>query len=96
MGVIKAGRMRCAKVVAFVGAMRNLYRDLVGKPEGERPVGRPTGKFEDKVKVDFKEMGWSGVDCINLAQDNDTCVSSEHENENSGSVKCVKFDKLRN
>jgi len=58
MGVIKAGRMRCVKVVAFVGAMRNLYRDLVGKPEGERPVGRPRGKFEDNVEVDLKEMGW--------------------------------------
>jgi hypothetical protein len=87
MGVIKAGRMRRAKVVAFVGAMRNLYRDLVGKPEGERPVGRPTGKFEDNVKVDLKEMGWYGVDCINLAQDNDTCGSREHGNETSGLIK---------
>jgi hypothetical protein len=78
--------------VAFVGAMRNLYRDLVGKPERERPVGRPACKFEDNVKVDITEMGRYGVSWINLAQDNDTCVSSEHVNETSGSIKCVKID----
>ena len=59
MGVIKAGRMRRAKVVAFVGAMRNLYISLVGKPEGERPFGRPTGKCEDNVKVDVTK--WDGM-----------------------------------
>lgn len=84
--------MRCAKVVAFIGAMRNLYRDLVRKPEGERPVGRPTGKFEDNVKVDLKGMGWYCVECINPAQDNDTCVSCEHGNETSGLIKCGQFD----
>jgi len=78
--------------VAFVGAMRNLYRDLVGKPERERPVGRPAGKFEDNVKVGIKEMGWYSVSWINLAQDNDTCISSEHVNKTSGSIKRVKFD----
>jgi len=91
MGAIKAGRMRCTKVVAFVGAMRNLYGDLVGKPEGEGPVGRPRGKSEDSVKVDLKEMGWYGVGWINVAQD-DTCVSCEHGNETSGSIKCGNLD----
>jgi len=67
--------------------LQNVYRDLVGKPEGERPVGRPRGKFEDSVKVVLKEMGWYGVGWINLAQD-DTCVSCEHRNETSGSIKC--------
>ena len=63
----------------------------MGKHEGERPVGRSRGKFEDSVKVRLKEMGRYGVGWINLAQD-DTCVSCEHWNEISGSIKCGKFD----
>jgi hypothetical protein len=50
---------------------RDVYRVLVGKPEGKRPLGRPSRKWEDNVKMDFKEVGWAGMDCIDLAQDRD-------------------------
>jgi hypothetical protein len=48
-----------------------LYRVLVGKPEGKRPLGRPMRKWEDNIKTDLREVGCGGVDWIELAQDRD-------------------------
>jgi len=50
---------------------RGVYRVLVGKPEGERPLGRPSRKWEDNIKMDLKEVGWAGLDWIDLAEDRD-------------------------
>jgi hypothetical protein len=50
---------------------KNAYRSLVGKPEGKRPLGRPRRKWEDNIKMDFRETGWGGMDWIELAQDSD-------------------------
>jgi len=44
---------------------------VVGKPEGKRPVGNPTLRWEDNIKMDHKETGWEGVDWIRLAKDRD-------------------------
>jgi hypothetical protein len=44
-------------------------RVLVGKPEGKRPLGRPTRRWEDNNKMDLREIEWGGKDRINLAQD---------------------------
>jgi hypothetical protein len=49
----------------------NAYRDLVGKPEGKRPLGRPRRRWEDNIRIDLREIGWGGVDWIDLAQDRD-------------------------
>jgi hypothetical protein len=49
--------------------MRNAYRIVVGKPEGKRPLGRPTRRWEDNIKMDLREIGCSGMDWINLARD---------------------------
>jgi hypothetical protein len=46
---------------------RGAYRVLVGKPEGTRPLGRPRRKLEDNIKMDLREVGWGGVDWIDLA-----------------------------
>jgi hypothetical protein len=54
-----------------MGATRNAYRILVGKPEGKRPLGRPRRRWVDKIKIDLRETGWDGVDWIELAQDRD-------------------------
>jgi hypothetical protein len=43
----------------------------VGKPEGKRPLGRPRRKWEDNIRMDLREMGWGGMDWIDLAQDRD-------------------------
>ena len=50
---------------------RNVYRDLVGKPEGKRPLGRPIRKWEDNIKMDFREVGCDPGDWIALAEDRD-------------------------
>jgi hypothetical protein len=44
---------------------------LVGNPEGKRPLGRPRRRWEDNVKMVFREIGWDGMDWIDLAQDRD-------------------------
>jgi hypothetical protein len=43
----------------------------VGKPEGNRPLGRPRHKWVDNIKMDLLDLGWSGVDWFGLAQDRD-------------------------
>jgi hypothetical protein len=53
------------------GETRNAYRILVGKAEGKRPLGRPRRKWVDNIKIDLREIGWDGVDWIDLAQDRD-------------------------
>jgi len=50
---------------------RGIYRVLVGKPEGKRPLGRPRHKWEDNIKMDLHEVGCGGMDWIELAQDRD-------------------------
>jgi hypothetical protein len=54
-----------------MGDTRNAYRILVGKPEGKRPLGRPRRRWVDNIKMDFTEIGWDGVDWIELAQGRD-------------------------
>jgi hypothetical protein len=50
---------------------RNAYRIFVGKPEGRRPLGRPRCRWVDNIKMDLREIGWDGVDWVDLAQDRD-------------------------
>jgi hypothetical protein len=69
--MIKSRRMRWAGHVARMGATRNAYRILVGKPEGRRPLGRPRRRWVDNIKMDLREIGWDDVDWIDLAQDRD-------------------------
>jgi len=47
---------------------RGVYRVLVGKPEGKKPLGRPRRRWEDNIKMDLQEVGCGGVDRIKLAQ----------------------------
>jgi hypothetical protein len=57
--------------VARMGQERKVYRVLVGKPEGKRPLGRPRRRWEDGVRMDLREIGLGGADWIRLAQDRD-------------------------
>jgi hypothetical protein len=50
---------------------RNVYRVLVGEPEGKGPLERPRHRWEDRVKMDLREPGCRGVEWIHLAQDRD-------------------------
>jgi hypothetical protein len=54
-----------------MGERRGAYRALVGKREGKRPLGRPRRRWEDNIKMDLREVGWGGMDWINLAHDRD-------------------------
>jgi hypothetical protein len=69
--MMKSRRMRWAGHVARRGAKRNAYRILVEKPEGKRPLGRPRRRWMDNIKMDLREVGWDGMDWIDLAQDRD-------------------------
>jgi hypothetical protein len=51
-----------------MGERINVYRVLVGKPEGNRPLGRPTRRWEDNIKIYIQEVGSWGVDWIEMAQ----------------------------
>jgi hypothetical protein len=66
--VIKSRRMRWEGHVARMGEGRGVYRVLVGRPEGKRPLGRPRRRWEDDIKMDLREMGISGANWIQLAQ----------------------------
>jgi hypothetical protein len=54
-----------------MGDTRNAYRLLVGKPEGKRPPGRRRRRWVDNIKKDLREIGWDGMDWIELAEDMD-------------------------
>jgi hypothetical protein len=69
--MIKSRRMKCARHVARIGEKRNAYRILVGNPEEKRPVGRPRPRWVDNIKMDHREIGWDGMDRIDLAQNRD-------------------------
>jgi len=69
--VIKSRRMRWAGHVARMGEGRGVYRVLVGKPEGRRPLGRPRRKWEDNIRMDLREVGCGCADWMELAQDRD-------------------------
>ena len=69
--VIKSRRMRWAGHVARMGEERGVYRVLVGKPEGKRPLGRPRRRWVDNIRVDLQEVGCGYMDWIGQAQDRD-------------------------
>jgi hypothetical protein len=67
--IIKSRRIRWAGHVARMGEKRNVYRLLVGKSEGKRPLGRQRRRWTDNIKMDLLEIGLNVVDWIGLAQD---------------------------
>jgi len=67
--VIKSRRMRWAGYVARMGEERGVYRVLVGKLEGRRPLGRPRRRWVDNIRMDLQEVGCGYIDWIGLAQD---------------------------
>jgi len=69
MRVIK-WRMRRAGHVARTGEEKGVYRVLVGKPEGRRPLGRP--RWVDNIRMDLQEVGCVYMDWIGLAQDRES------------------------
>jgi hypothetical protein len=63
--------IRMGRACSTNGEKRNAFRIMVGKPEGKRPLGRPKCRWVDNIKLDLREIGWDGMDWIDLAQDRD-------------------------
>jgi hypothetical protein len=59
-----SGRMKWVGYIVCMGEIRNVYKILIGKPEGKRPLGR-------HIRTNLSEIGWKGVDWMYLAQDRD-------------------------
>jgi hypothetical protein len=75
-----------------MGESRGTYKALVRKPAGRRPLGRPRHTWEDNIKMDLQEVGWGGLDWMDLAQHKGQVVGScEYGDEPSGSIKCGEF-----
>jgi hypothetical protein len=68
---IKSRRMRWVGHVAYMGEGMKVYKVLVGKPEGKRPLGRPRCRWDDGIRMDLREIGWGSAEWIQLAQDGD-------------------------
>jgi hypothetical protein len=66
---IKSGRMRWAGHVSRMGEGIGVYRGLIGRPEGKRPLGRPRRRWEDNIKIDLREIRIDGANWIWLVQD---------------------------
>jgi hypothetical protein len=69
--IMKSRSMRWARHVARMGEKKNVYRLLVGKPQGNRPLGRPRHRWVDNIRMDLVEVGRGDVDWFDLAQDKD-------------------------
>jgi len=67
--VIKSRRMRWVGHVACMGERRGVYKVLVGKPEGKRLRGRPRRRWEDNIKMALLEVGFEGMDGIDVPED---------------------------
>jgi hypothetical protein len=87
--------------VALMGEERRVYKVLVGKPEGKRPLGRPRRRWEaprrrweDGIRMDLREIGLGGVDWIRLAQDRDRvagCCECGDEPSGSCATELVSY-----
>jgi hypothetical protein len=69
--LIKSRRMRLAGHVTLMGEKRNAYRIFAGKPEGKTPLDRPRLWRVDNIKIDLREVGWDGVEWVDMGQDRD-------------------------
>jgi hypothetical protein len=85
--MINSRRMRWAGHVPRMEEKRNAYRILVEKPEGKRPLGRPTRRWVDNIKIGLREIGWCGLDRSGSGWGR-VEGSCEHDDEPSGSIKC--------
>jgi hypothetical protein len=67
--VNKSRRMRWVGNMARMGDKRGAYRILVGRTEGRRPLGRPRRRWEDNITKNLREVGWGGMNWIDLVED---------------------------
>ena len=86
--VIRSRRMRWTGHLACMGKRRGIYRVLVRKPDGKRPLGRDKHRWKDNIKMVLQKVGCGGMEWIELAQIVGSCECS---NEPLRSIKCGEF-----
>jgi hypothetical protein len=69
--MMKSTTIKWAGQVARFGEIKNAHKILVRMPEGKRPLGRPRRRWLENVKIYLRDIGWDGMDWIDLAQDSD-------------------------
>jgi hypothetical protein len=69
--MIKSRMDEMGRACSTNGPKRNANRISVGKPEGKRPLGIPRRRWLDNIRMDLREIGWGGMDWIDLAQNRD-------------------------
>jgi hypothetical protein len=69
---VRVIKSRWAGLVARIGKRRGVYRVLVGKPEGKKPLWRPRRRWDDNIEMDFQELGCGDMDWIDLSRDRDS------------------------
>jgi hypothetical protein len=79
--------MRWTGHVARMKEGRSVYKVSVRRPEGKRPLGIPTRKWEDNIKMEFRDIGINGANWIRLAQESPIASFCEHGNEPSCSIR---------
>jgi hypothetical protein len=79
---------RWAGYMARTGQRRVAYWVSAGRPERKRPLGRQRRRWEGNIKMDLQEVGWRGMDWIDVGQDRQVAGAFECGNETSGSIKC--------
>ena len=77
--------------MAHMDEGRGVYRLLVGKPQGKRPLGRPRRRWEDNIRTNLQVVECGGRDWIELAQDKGQVAGTCDCDEPSGSIKCWEF-----
>jgi hypothetical protein len=84
--------IHCPKY-SSMGERIGVYRVLVGIPEEKRPLGRPSRRWDDNIKIDLQEVGCEGMDWIDLAQDWDRCGGHTfaYGYDSWFSIKCGEF-----
>jgi hypothetical protein len=84
--------MRWERHVARMRKRNGIYKDMVRKPEGRRPFGRPRRGWEDNIKMDLQEVGWeeawTGSSWLRIGTSGGTCECGD---EPSGPIKCGEF-----
>jgi hypothetical protein len=78
-------------LVAIMGERRGVYRVLVGKPEGNKPLGRRRRRREDNIKMDLQEVGFGDIELIEMAQERDSFRTLVNAVMNFGFIKCGEF-----
>jgi len=88
---MKVAKLSSLAPAALTPSRKLLKAELVGKPEGKRPLGRTRRRWEDNIKVDLQEVGCRSMDWIKLGQDRDRWRALVNEVMNLGFYNCGEF-----